>query len=479
MGFSRIDLGIVLIYLVGVTALGSYFRRRQRSIHDYFLGGRATPTWALALSIVATETSTLTIIGAPALAYGSNLAFLQLTFGYIIARFLISFLLLPHYFVGELYTAYQYVERRFGAMTEKLTAGLFLVTRALAEGVRIFAVSLVVSAVLGTDTLSSILVITLVTLFYTFQGGIQAVIWTDVVQFLLYAAGGLIVLWQLLQGIPGGWTEVTQLAQAAGNKFAVLDFSFAWDKTYTFWTGVLGGTFLTMASHGTDQLLVQRLLAARSLRKSQVALIVSGFIVLAQFLLFLILGVMLYAFYQHSPPPTPFTRTDQVFPAYMVAYLPTGIAGLMVAAVLAAAMSTSSATLNSLAASTVVDFSRRQADRVRLLWRSRLVTLVWGVVMIVLALWAQRWGPVLEAGLTIASITYGAMLGIFLLGRLTRSANPRGVAVGMVIGLATMLYVRFFTSIAWTWYVLIGTLATFSVGYLASQLVPARRAISE
>jgi len=479
VGFSRIDLGIVLIYLVGVTALGSYFRRRQRSIHDYFLGGRTTPTWALTLSIVATETSALTIIGTPALAYASNLAFLQLTFGYIIARFLISSLLLPHYFAGELYTAYQYVERRFGAMTKKLTAGLFLVTRALAEGVRVFAISLVVSAVLGTDTLSSILVITLVTLFYTFEGGMQAVIWTDVVQFLLYVAGGLIVLWQLLQGIPGGWTQVTQLAQAAGNKFAVLDFSFAWDKTYTFWAGVVGGTFLTMASHGTDQLLVQRLLAAGNLRKSQVALIVSGFIVLVQFLLFLIVGVLLYAFYQHFPPPTPLARTDQVLPAYMVAYLPTGIAGVMVAAVLAAAMSTSSATLNSLAASTVVDFRRRQADQARLLRRSRLVTLVWGVVMIALALWAQRWGPVLEAGLTIASITYGAMLGVFLLGRLTHSANPRGVALGMVIGLATILYVRFFTAIAWTWYVLIGTLATFSVGYLASQLLPTRRATAE
>ncbi len=364
-------------------------------------------------------------------------------------------------------------------MTKKLTAGLFLVTRALAEGVRVFAISLVVSAVLGTDTLSSILVITLVTLFYTFEGGMQAVIWTDVVQFLLYVAGGLIVLWQLLQGIPGGWTQVTQLAQAAGNKFAVLDFSFAWDKTYTFWAGVVGGTFLTMASHGTDQLLVQRLLAAGNLRKSQVALIVSGFIVLVQFLLFLIVGVLLYAFYQHFPPPTPLARTDQVLPAYMVAYLPTGIAGVMVAAVLAAAMSTSSATLNSLAASTVVDFRRRQANQARLLRRSRLVTLVWGVVMIALALWAQRWGPVLEAGLTIASITYGAMLGVFLLGRLTHSANPRGVALGMVIGLATILYVRFFTAIAWTWYVLIGTLATFSVGYLASQLLPTRRASAE
>lgn len=390
-------------------------------------------------------------------------------FGYIVARFVISFLLLPHYFAGDLYTAYQYIERRFGAGTKRLAAGLFLVTRGLAEGVRLFATSLVVSAVLGTNTLVSLLVITLVTLFYTFQGGMQGVIWTDVVQFFLYVAGGLVVLWQLLGSIPGGWAHVTQVA---GAKFAVLDFSFDWTTTYTFWAGLLGGTFLTMASHGTDQLMVQRLLAARSLRQSQRALIASGFIVLAQFALFLVIGVLLYVFYQSFPPATPIAKNDEILPRFMVTHLPGGFAGLLVAAVLAAAMSTSSATLNSLAASTVVDFGRGPVGAgTEALARSRRVTLVWGAVMIGLALWAQHWGPVLEAGLAIASVTYGAMLGIFLLGRLTRTASAKGTAVGMAAGLALMLYVRFFTQIAWTWYVLIGTVVTFAVGYGASQVL--------
>ena len=457
-----------------MTALGSYFRRRQRTLRDYFLGGRTTPTWALALSLVATETSTLTIIGTPALAYRSNLAFLQLVFGYIVARFVISFLLLPEYFSGDLFTAYQYIERRFGTATKKLAAGLFMVTRGLAEGVRVFATSLVVSAVLGTDTLGSILVLTGVTLFYTFQGGMQAVIWTDVAQFFLYIAGGLVVLWQLLAMTPGGWEQVSQLAAA---KFTVLDFDFAWNKDYTFWAGLLGGTFLTMASHGTDQLLVQRLLAARSLRQSQVALIASGFIVLAQFVLFLVIGVLLYVFYQHHPPAAPFTQNDQVLPYFMVTHLPAGLAGLFVAAVLAAAMSTSSATLNSLAASTVVDFLPGQPDERLRLARSRWVTLVWGVVMIGLAWWAQFWEKsVLEKGLTIASVTYGAMLGIFLLGRLTTTANPRGTTVGMAVGLTTILYVQFYQSqsVAWTWFVLIGTVTTFAAGYVASRILPAR-----
>ena len=426
----------------------------------------------MTVSIVATETSTLTIIGTPALAYGSNLAFLQLVFGYIVARFVISFLLLPQYFAGELYTAYQYIERRFGAVTKKLTAGLFLITRALAEGVRVFATSLVVSAMLGTNTLTSILVITLVTLFYTLQGGMQAVIWTDVVQFFLYVAGGLVVLGELLHRISGGWEQVVQ---AAGDKLTVFDFGFAWNKTYSFWAGLLGGTFLSLASHGTDQLMVQRLLAGRSLRQSQVALISSGFIVLAQFALFLVIGVLLFVFYQQFPPPAPLVKNDDILPRFMVTHLPTGLAGLFVAAVLAAAMSTSSATLNSLAASTVVDLGGGESTAAeKTVERSRWITLVWGVVMIGLALWAQQWGPVLEAGLAIASITYGAMLGVFLLGRLTRTANAKGTAVGMAIGLATILIVRFLTPVAWTWYVLIGTVATFGAGYLASRALAGR-----
>lgn len=487
MGFGQLDLAIVIAYLAGVTTLGAYFRRRQQTIHDYFLGGGRTPWWAISLSVVATETSTLTIIGTPALAYNGDLAFLQLVFGYILARFIISFLFLPQYFSGQLYTVYQYIERRFGLLTRRLAAGLFLVTRALADGVRIWAIAIVVQLVLPrvvrlytgealpVAELTAVVVVMALTLAYTFLGGMKAVIWTDVVQFAIYVGGGLLALGSLLQQIPGGWATVT--ADAA-QKFALFDFSFAWEKDFTFWAGILGGTFLTLASHGTDQLMVQRLLAARNLRDSQRALVASGFIVFAQFLLFLVIGVLLSVFYAHAAPAEAVDNADKVFPAYVVAHLPTGLSGLLVAGVLAAAMSTSSGTLNSLAASTVVDFYRPRHGSTEnpadLLRRSRWVTVVWGGVLTGLALLARDWGPVLTAGLTIASITYGALLGLFLLGRLVPRATPSAAALGMLVGLATMLGVKFFSSLAWTWYVLVGTVVTFLVGVLMSRLPPAR-----
>ncbi len=487
MGFGWLDLAIVIVYLAGVTALGAYFRR-QRGLQDYFLGGGATPWWAISLSIVATETSTLTIIGTPALAFGGNLAFLQLALGYILARFIISFLLLPQYFSGQLYTAYQYIERRFGGTTRRLAAGLFLVTRALADGVRIWAIAIVVQLLLPRvfqlltgETLSfaeltAVVVVMLLTFVYTYLGGMKAVIWTDVVQFFIYVVGGLAALLCLLAEIPGGWNTVTT---QLGDKLSVFDFTFSLTTTYTFWSGILGGTFLTLASHGTDQLMVQRLLAAPDLRSSQRALIASGFIVFAQFVIFLLIGVLLYAYYPFAGKPLPafaLEHPDRIFPLFIVEQLPTGVSGLLVAGVLAAAMSTSSATLNSLAASTVVDFYRplfgAGADEAALLRRSRWTTVVWGFILIALAMLARSWGPVLEAGLKIASITYGALLGLFLLGRLVPRATPTGAAVGMAAGLAAMLYVVFGTTLAWTWYVLLGTLVTFLTGLLVSVLAP-------
>ena len=491
MGFGTLDLVIVVLYLAGVTALGAFFRRRQRSVHDYFLGGSDTHWFPLCLSIVATETSTLTIIGTPALAYGGNLAFLQLVFGYILARFLISFLLLPHYFTGQLYTAYQYIEQRFGAVTRRLAAGLFLVTRALADAVRLWAIAIVVQLLLprvfelvtgrtlAVAELTAVLVVMALTLLYTYLGGMKAVIWTDVAQFALYVGGGLFALWSLLQQIPGGWPIV--LAEA-GEKFSVFDFSFSLTTNYTFWAGILGGTFLTLASHGTDQLMVQRLLAARGLRDAQKALIVSGFVVFAQFLLFLVIGVLLYVYYGQVPPAYALTPTDRVFPLYMVNHLPAGISGLMVAGVLAAAMSTSSATLNSLAASTVMDFYQplRGGNDTpeEILRRSRWVTVLWGALLIGLAMLARTWGPVLEAGLTIASITYGALLGLFLLGRFSSSATPAGAAAGMLTGLAAVLCIKFFTPLAWTWYVLTGTVVTYAAGIATSRLLGGRTTAS-
>src|SRR5689334_22453980 len=313
MGLNSLDLSIIAVYLAGITLFGLRFRKRQKSLKDYFLADRSIPWWAIMLSIVAAETSTLTIISIPGLAYDSNLTFLQVVFGYLAGRILISFVLLPHYFRGDLYTAYQLIEKRFGPHLRSLTAALFLLTRAAAEGVRVYAVSIVVAIALGTGEVASIAIITALTLIYTFEGGLAAVIWTDVVQTAIYVGGTLVGLFTILHLFPGGWPAIHSLAASAG-KLQVFDFSLDFWRPYTFWAGVIGGTFLTTASHGTDQLIVQRLLAARNQKQSMIALTTSGLAVLFQFALFLLLGVMLWAFYR--VPSADFGKADRIYPTF-------------------------------------------------------------------------------------------------------------------------------------------------------------------
>jgi SSS family transporter len=361
MPIHPLDLAIVVAYLLGVTALGLHFRRGQHNAQDYFLGGRSAPWWALALSIVATETSTLTIIGTPAISYLGNLTFLQLIFGYLVGRALIVVLLLPGYFRGQYLTAYALIETRFGSRMRKVAAGTFLITRAIAEGVRVSAIALVVSVVLGTSETVAVVLVMALTILYTFEGGMRAVIWTDVAQLCLYLAGSAMTLVVLLHRIPGGWTELTQVAAASGHKLQVFDFSFHLATKYTLWSGVIGGAFLTMATHGTDQTIVQRLLAARSERDSRRALLASGAIVLVQFTVFLLVGVGLYVFAQHWPLLAPGERPDRILPLFLVREMPPGLAGLLLASIIAVAMSNASGSLNSLAASSVLDFSRRDA----------------------------------------------------------------------------------------------------------------------
>ncbi len=477
MAFSWIDLAIVIAYLLAITAFGARFRKGQHTLRDYFLGGNRLPWWAITFSIVCAETSILTIISTPGIAYGSNLGFLQLVFGYLVARVVVSFLLIPRYFAGELYTAYQLIERRFGHGLRVFTASLFLLMRALAEGVRVFAISIVIAIIFKTGIAASLVIISVLTLLYTVEGGLTAVIWTDVIQLSIYLAGTVVALFVALHGLPGGWGEVVRVAAAAGGKFTIFNFHFDWTQPYLFWTGLVGGMFLNTASHGTDQLIVQQLLAARSRRQSQGALLASGVVVLLQFSLFLIVGVVLYAFYQRFPPTTPFARPDQIYPTFVVTRLPIGLAGLLTAAILAAGMANLSAALNSLASSSVMDFYKPYlhpgADDRHYLRVSRLMTFLWGVVIITVALAAQYLRrSALESALTIASVPYGSMLGIFLLGVLTRRATSRGALVGALCALATLGYVIRCTSIAWTWYVAIGTMVTFGVGLLISLLGP-------
>jgi SSS family transporter len=470
MSLDKLDLAIIALYLVGITLFGLRFRKRQRSLRDYFLAGRDIPWWAIALSIVAAETSTLTIISIPGLAYDTNLTFLQVVMGYVVGRVVISFVLLPQYFRSDLYTAYELIERRFGRGLRSVTAGLFLLTRAAAEGVRIYAVSIVVSIALGTGEVASIAIITVLTLIYTFEGGLAAVIWTDVVQTAIYVGGTLVGLVTILHLVPGGWTAIHAAAASAG-KLQVFDFSTNFWLPYTFWAGVIGGTAFTTASHGTDQLFVQRLLAARSQKQSVTALLSSGVAILFQFALFLIVGIMLWAFYR--VPSANFGKPDRIYPTFIVSQMPHGISGLLIAAILAAAMSNLSAALNSLSSSTIMDFVLRlrpQTDERARMRLSRLATFFWAMLLFGLAVLAlHKVGRVVEVGLQIASVAYGAMLGVFLLGVLTKRANQRGAMVGMLFGFSLELYL-WRTHVPWTWWVMIGTTLTFVVGYGASFL---------
>jgi len=470
-----IDLAVILTYLAGITWFGARFRGGQKNLRDYFLGGRTAPWWAISLSIVSAETSTLTIVGTPALAFTGNLGFLQIVLGYLLARIAISILFLPQYFRGEMFTAYELMRKRFGERIRKLTASMFLVTRALAEGVRVFAISLVISIVLGTGEKSSMVLILVLTIFYTFEGGMTAVIWTDVIQMTLYVLGAVLSFFFILGDIPGGWAHVAAVAGAAG-KFTIFDFHFAptlsfFSQTYTFWAGLAGGCFLTMSSHGTDQLMVQRLLSARDERESRTALLSSWVVILFQFTLFLLIGVLLYVYYGdlHLPQPA---QTDRIYPDFIWHHMPTGLAGLLTAAILAAAMANLSAALNSLSSTTVVDFVRARNPHVsdgRSLTIARFATIGWGAVLMAIAVAAAHLSKsVLEAGLKIASIPSGMLLGVFLLGILTKKPREGAAVAGVAAGLAVILYVNFATTIAWTWYVLIGTAVTFGVAMGAS-----------
>jgi SSS family transporter len=475
-----LDLGLIVLYLIAVTIFGARFRGSQKTLRDYFLGGNTAPWWAIALSIVAAETSTLTIIGTPALAFGGDLGFLQLVMGYLLARIAISVVFIPQYYRGRMYTAYELMRRRFGENIRRLTAMTFLVTRSLAEGVRVFAISLVVAVVLGTGEVESIVIITLLTLFYTFHGGMTAVIWTDVAQMVLYVSGALLSFVMILTLIPGGWDQVVAVAAAEG-KFRIFHFAVGpgfFSETYSFWAGLLGGCFLTTATHGTDQLVVQRLLSARSERESKLALLSSWVVILFQFTLFLTIGVMLYVFHKQqgiAPPEV----LDRLYPQFVWNYLPPVVSGIVIAAIIAAAMANIAAALNSLAATTIMDFlvplagrRREKPDEEHFLKLSRLATLFWGGVLLAIGIMARRWGSVLEAGLAIASVPLGALLGVFTLGILTRRASELAAIGGMLAGLGAVLYVRFLTDIAWTWYVVIGSLTTFTVGWLLGILLP-------
>src|SRR5687768_6403468 len=464
MVLTWLDYVVIAAYLVAITAFGSWFARFQKTTRDYFLTGRSVPWWAICFTIVATETSTLSFIGVPAGAYAGNMTFLQLAFGYVIGRVLVSVLFLPAYFRGELLTSYELLLRRFGPGVKNVAALIFVITRTLADGIRLFATALVVSVVTQVPVTVTVIALGVAMIIYTVRGGVSAVIWTDVVQMFVYVGGALVVFFGLLALIPGGWGEVVRTAGATGH-FQVLDFSTDPHRAYTFWAGLFGGIALTLATHGTDQFLVQRLLSARSLSGASTGLILSGVLVLAQFVLFLVIGAMLYTFYQHTPLPRPLARTDEVLPLFVVTSLPQGISGFIVAAIVAAALSPS---INSLAATTVNDFYlkyvRPDADETTLMRMSRRATVVWGVAQIAVALGAQ-WidRSVLDAGLLVLSFAAGPVLGAFLVGVLSTRVGSTAMLAGMLAGTGAVSWAWLTGACAWTWYALLGAAVTAGV----------------
>lgn len=494
--FTALDALVLLAYLVGVTALGMYLGRKQKDSTDYFVASHSIPWWALMLSIVATETSALTFISTPGLSYNGNLGFLQIVAGYIVGRFVVAGVLLPRYFQGRLVTAYALLETRFGKATRRFTSIVFMVTRALADAVRVFAtaipVALIIGPAIGNKDLvmpAAVLILGALTIFYTYRGGMRAVVWTELLQAGVYIFGGLCAIYLLGKSVTGGWPEIFRSAAAAG-KLDAIDTYVGLDRAHTVWAGLIGGAFLAMASHGTDQLIVQRLLSARNLRDGQKAIIGSGFIVFLQFGLFLAIGLGLWAFYQGRP----FTASDEIFPSFIIQRMPPGLVGLIVAAIVAATMSTHSGAINSLAAATTHDIymplSGRSADDPTVLRMGKLFAIGWGIALTLGALLFRQQGtPAVIVALGIASFTYGGLLGGFFLGIFWKRAIQRDAIFGMSVGILAMSVIVFakqvsgwmpdlapslapVAKIAWPWYVLIGTSITMIAGILSSLTHP-------
>ena len=472
---KTLDYVIIVVFLIGSALFGMLIGGKHKTVKDYFLGSKEIPWWAVCFSIVAAETSTLTFISIPGLAYLTNLNFLQVTFGYLIGRIIVAAILLPAYSKGELKTAYTFLENRFGGKTRSFASIIFLFTRTAADGVRLFATAIPLKLMLNIDYPLAIAIIAVITLVYTYTGGMKGVIWVDVMLMFIYLGGAILSAVYLLNLIPGGWGAVTT-ASLAGNKFSVFNLGFEngisgfFSQPYTLLGGLIGGAFLSMASHGTDQLIVQRLLSTKSLRDGQKAIVGSGLIVIIQFAIFLLVGVMLYAFYGKLD-----FKSDEIFPMFIINVLPAGISGIIVAGLFAAAMSTLAGSMTSLASSTMHDlyipFFGKNLDDQKQLRISRMFTVFWASMLVISAiLFMESSRAVVEIALSIASFTYGGLLGTFLFGILNKKAKQEDALAGFVAGIFIMISVISLKLVAWTWYTIIGVIATLLIGSLLNKL---------
>ena len=486
-------LVLILVYLAGLNVLGAWIGRGQKDARDYFLGSHAVPWWAVMGSIVASETSSLTFLSIPGDAYRTGFAFLQLVFGYILGRFAVASLLLPSYFKGELATVYALLETRFGPAARRFTSLLFMLTRVMAAAVRLAVPAIPIALILGIPVWTAVVILAGATALYTFLGGIKAVIWIDLIQVFVYLSGALLALGFLWTHLPGGLTGAVDANAAAGQPARLFHLELDFARPYTLWAGVLGGAFLTMASHGADQLIVQRLLACRGLRDAQKALIGSGFVILLQMSLFLSIGVMLFAFFHGRPidpssgsSPSGFHSPDEIFPTFIVAHLPGFISAYLVAGIFSAAMCSESSALNSLASALAHDVvgplsGENRLEGKRGLALGRGLTLFWTVLLALLAIGFSRLSqsqPAVQVGLGLLSVTAGGLLGAFLLCIYARRANQSDVLWAVACSTLFMLALWLGSKgwiplplgqkIAWPWYSLLGSTISVSTGLLLS-----------
>ncbi|GBD87020.1 sodium/glucose cotransporter [bacterium BMS3Abin03] len=469
MNATIVDYIIIVSFLIGIAVFGSLSGGKQKTIKDYFLGSKQVPWWMACFSIVAAETSTLTFISIPGLAYLTNMNFLQVTFGYLIGRIIVAKVFLPAYYKGELKTAYTYLEERFGGKARTFASVVFIITRTAADGVRLFATAIPLYLILKVDPAIALIIIAVFSLIYTYTGGLKGVIKVDVVLMFLYLGSALLAAVYLLNMLPDGWATVVKSA-ASDNKFSIINLGFEnglsgfFSDPYTLIGGIIGGAFLSMASHGTDQLIVQRLLATKNLKSAQKAVIGSGVIIIFQFALFLMLGVMLYAFYGPMN-----VKSDEVFPIFIIEVLPPGITGIIIAGLFAAAMSTLAGSMSSLSSSTMIDIYTplcgKNISEEKKLKISRLLTILWAALLIISAMIFRKSSlAVVEIALSIASFTYGGLLGTFLLGLLFKRVKQNAVLAGFASGILFMILVISLKIVGWTWYTLIGVIVTIAVG---------------
>src|SRR5712692_4900802 len=527
-GRLAIDTAVLLLYFVLIISIGLYMGRKEEDLKDFALGGRRIPWWAVLASLVAAETSAGTFFGTPGEGFSHrDYTYLQLAFGTILGRVLVSYIFIKPYYDYKVFSIYEYLTARFGVASKNAASAVFMITRLLASGARLYvaaiALALAYEMISGTRPnqtqtlwiyLGATIAIVILTAIYTTSGGIKAVIWTDLIQASIMIGSALIALALLYFAIPGGWHEIVQRHGA----FQVSDLittgldpaKHGWDQVksmfeteYTIFAGLIGAAFITMGTHGTDQDMVQRMLTAPDIRRSRRSLICSALADIPIALTFLSIGLLLWVYYQAHPDPTLPKTPNETFCHFILYQMPVGLRGLLIAGIFATAMGSLSTALNALATSFTRDwyepYINRQATSEQSLRAVRWATVWFAILMIIVASTTSYFVIVLPnvriipIVLGIYGYTYGSVLGIFLAGMLTKSrGNDRGNIIAMITGFIVVTVISdlpntvaravlkirdphehplyqppsWLPTMEFPWWICFGTIVTFSVAIL-------------